>query len=82
MDFTYSGMLLQGHQGSELYFPLLDDLLVVIYHEVREVSTLCLLTFLSLLPVELLVQLLHVVFKFLMVVSQQTLKSQDNDVGW
>ena len=53
--------LQQCRQGGALYFPHLDDLLVTIYPEVREV-----------LPLHLLLQLLFIIFKFLLVVGRQT----------
>jgi hypothetical protein len=57
--------LQQCRQGSTLYFPHLDDLLVTIHLEVREV-----------LPLHLLL----IIFKFLLVVGRQTPKSQPKDV--
>lgn len=45
--------------GNELYFPLLDDLLVAIHPKVQEVP-----------PLRLLFKLLHIVFNFLLIVGQ------------
>jgi hypothetical protein len=52
----------QGWQWIVLYFPLLDDLLVVIYLEVWEVPLFRHLAYMSLLSLEFLVQPFHVVF--------------------
>jgi hypothetical protein len=61
--FTHSGGLQQCCQGSALYFPHLDDLLVTINPKVCEVPPLHLLiVFKSLL--------LLIVFKFLLVVGR------------
>ena len=53
---------------------LLDDPLASIYHEVREVPYFFLLAKLSLSSLVLVVQLLHAVLKFMMIVDQQTPK--------
>jgi hypothetical protein len=61
---------------------LLDDPLASIYHKVREVPYFFLLVNLSLSSLVLVVQLLHAVLKFMMIVDQQTPKNQPKDIVW
>jgi hypothetical protein len=58
---TYHGELLHSLHAIDIYFPLLDDLLMAIYPEVQEVPLLHHLEHL-ILSLDLLVQLLHLIF--------------------
>jgi hypothetical protein len=63
LGITYRGELLQhGWHIIDVYFPLPDNILVAIYLDVWEVPFLRHLEHLILLSLDLLVQLLHVIF--------------------